>query len=352
MAVAEERPILITGGAGFIGSAVARTATARGDAVVILDALTYAACIDNLAGIADNRHYAFEKGDIRDRACLDRIFSTYRPRSVIHLAAESHVDRSIDAPSAFIDTNVTGTFQLLEAACAYRDQSHCPEGFRFLHVSTDEVFGSLGPKGQFDEATPYAPNSPYSASKAASDHLVRAWGETYGLPILVSNCSNNYGPYQFPEKLIPVVILAALSGQPIPIYGSGSNVRDWLFVDDHAVALLRILESGQSGRTYAIGGNAEVSNLELVHRICGLLDDRLPAGAPHARLITHVTDRPGHDARYAINATRIRDELGWRPSRNLEQGLALTIDWYLENRGWWQALQNRNGVGARLGLGA
>ena len=323
-----------------------------GDAVVILDALTYAACIDNLAGIADNRHYAFEKGDIRDRACLDRIFSTYRPRSVIHLAAESHVDRSIDAPSAFIDTNVTGTFQLLEAACAYRDQSHCPEGFRFLHVSTDEVFGSLGPKGQFDEATPYAPNSPYSASKAASDHLVRAWGETYGLPILVSNCSNNYGPYQFPEKLIPVVILAALSGQPIPIYGSGSNVRDWLFVDDHAVALLRILESGQSGRTYAIGGNAEVSNLELVHRICGLLDDRLPAGAPHARLITHVTDRPGHDARYAINATRIRDELGWRPSRNLEQGLALAIDWYLENRGWWQALQNRNGVGARLGLGA
>ncbi|NKB28850.1 MAG: dTDP-glucose 4,6-dehydratase [Rhodobacteraceae bacterium] len=344
--------ILVTGGAGFIGSAVVRMLVARGETVVNLDALTYAACLDSISEVAGSPLYRFEECDIRDRSNLDRIFKLHRPRAVIHLAAESHVDRSIDAPSDFIDTNVTGTFRLLEAARAHRDGSDAPDDFRFLHVSTDEVFGSLGPDGQFDEGTPYAPNSPYSASKAASDHLVRAWGATYGLPILLCNCSNNYGPFQFPEKLIPVVILAALSGQPIPIYGQGANVRDWLYVEDHAAALLQVLEAGQIGSTYAIGGNAEVSNLDLVRRLCALLDERRPGNAPHAGLIKHVTDHPGHDARYAINATRIREELGWQPSVTLEQGLARTVDWYLTNQSWWQALQTRDGVGARLGLAA
>ncbi|WP_448329046.1 dTDP-glucose 4,6-dehydratase [Sulfitobacter sp. M13] len=341
--------LLVTGGAGFIGSAVVRLAIARGHDVVNLDALTYAACLGNVASVADSPFYAFEQADICDRESLDRIFTTHKPDAVMHLAAESHVDRSIDGPGAFIQTNVTGTYSLLEAARAYWQDAGKPEGFRFHHVSTDEVYGSLGPTGQFTEDTPYDPRSPYSASKAASDHLVGAWGETYGLPIVLTNCSNNYGPYHFPEKLVPVVILRALAGEPIPVYGDGANVRDWLFVEDHADALLTVLTKGASGRSYNIGGENEVSNLALVKMICALLDDRHPKGAPHAELITFVADRPGHDKRYAIDPTRIRTELGWRPSVTVEEGLALTVDWYLENEGWWRALQSRQGVGERLG---
>lgn len=341
--------ILITGGAGFIGSAVVRLAVAQGHDVVNLDALTYAACLDNVADVEDSNHYAFVQADIRDRAALDAAFADHTPDAVMHLAAESHVDRSIDGPGTFIDTNVTGTYTLLEAARAYWMAQSKPEAFRFHHVSTDEVFGSLGEDGLFTEDTPYAPNSPYSASKAASDHLVRAWGETYGLPVVTSNCSNNYGPFHFPEKLIPVVILNALAGKPIPIYGAGQNVRDWLFVEDHADALLTVLTKGEVGRTYNVGGWNEATNLDLVHRICALLDTRRPESAPHSDLITHVTDRPGHDARYAIDATRIHAELGWKPAVTLDEGLARTVDWYLDNEDWWRPLQARQGVGTRLG---
>lgn len=341
--------LLVTGGAGFIGSAVVRLAVAQGHSVVNLDALTYAACLENVASVADSPLYAFEQADICDRAALDRIFADHQPDAVMHLAAESHVDRSIDGPGAFIQTNITGTYTLLEAARAYWQAAGKPDGFRFHHISTDEVFGSLGPTGQFTEDTPYDPRSPYSASKAASDHLVRAWGETYGLPIIMTNCSNNYGPFHFPEKLVPVVILKALAGEPIPVYGDGANVRDWLFVEDHADALLTVLTKGELGRSYNIGGENEVSNLELVKMICALLDDRHPEGAPHADLITFVTDRPGHDQRYAIDPTRIRTELNWQPSVTVEEGLARTVDWYLANEGWWRALQDRSGVGERLG---
>ena len=344
--------LLVTGGAGFIGSAVVRLAVARGHAVVNVDALTYAACLDNVASVAGAPGYRFEHADIRDRAAMDRIFAEHRPDAVLHLAAESHVDRSIDGPGTFVDTNVRGTFTLLEAARAHWMAAGRPDGFRFHHVSTDEVFGSLGPTGAFTEATPYDPRSPYSASKAASDHLVRAWHETYGLPTLETNCSNNYGPYHFPEKLIPVVILRALAGEPIPVYGQGLNVRDWLYVEDHADALLTVLARGAVGRTYAIGGENEAANIDLVRRICALLDDRRPEGAPHDRLIAFVADRPGHDLRYAIDPTRIRTELGWRPSVTLDEGLARTVDWYLANAPWWQALQSRQGVGERLGTGA
>ncbi len=341
--------ILITGGAGFIGSAVVRLAVARGHHVVNLDALTYAACLDNVASVADSPLYIFERADIRDRAALDRIFDAHSPDAVMHLAAESHVDRSIDGPGDFIDTNITGTYQLLEATRAHWHRQGRPDGFRFHHISTDEVFGSLGAEGQFTEDTPYDPRSPYSASKAASDHLVRAWFHTYGLPVVLSNCSNNYGPFHFPEKLVPVVILNALAGRPIPVYGAGENVRDWLYVEDHADALLTVLTRGEPGRSYNIGGENEARNIDLVRNICALLDDRRPTGAPHDRLITFVTDRPGHDARYAIDPSRIAAELGWRPSVTLDQGLARTVDWYLANEGWWRALQNRPGVGQRLG---
>ena len=344
--------LLVTGGAGFIGSAVVRRAVADGDAVVNLDALTYAACLDNVASVADDPLYSFEHADIRDRAALDRILAAHAPDAILHLAAESHVDRSIDGPGAFIDTNVTGTYTLLEAARAYWTGRGRPESFRFHHVSTDEVYGTLGETGAFTEDTPYAPNSPYSASKAASDHLVRAWGETYGLPVIVTNCSNNYGPFHFPEKLIPVVILKALAGEAIPVYGAGENVRDWLYVEDHADALLTVLRKGAVGRSYNIGGENEARNIDLVRMICALLDDRRPGGAPHDRLIEFVTDRPGHDLRYAIDPTRIRTELGWRPSVTLEQGLARTVDWFLANEAWWRALQDRDGVGARLGARA
>ncbi|PYG25475.1 dTDP-glucose 4,6-dehydratase [Pelagimonas varians] len=341
--------ILVTGGAGFIGSAVVRRAIADGHEIVNLDVLTYAACLGNVASVAGAPGYAFEQVDICDRAAVDRVFAQHQPDAVMHLAAESHVDRSIDGPGTFIETNITGTYQLLEAARAYWMTQGRPAGFRFHHISTDEVFGSLGASGQFTEDTPYDPRSPYSASKAASDHLVRAWAETYGLPVLLTNCSNNYGPYHFPEKLIPVVILNALAGKPIPIYGDGSNVRDWLYVEDHAEALLLVLQQGQLGRSYNIGGENERSNLELVQCICAILDRLQPKDAAYADLITFVTDRPGHDARYAIDPARIRDELGWRPSVTVEEGLEKTVAWYLENRAWWQALQARDGVGERLG---
>ena len=331
--------LLVTGGAGFIGSAVVRLAVGRGHEVVNLDALTYAGSLSNVETVADAPGYVFEHVDIRDKAALERVFSTHAPDAVMHLAAESHVDRSIDGPAAFIETNVTGTMNVLEAARRQWERSGRPDGFRFHHISTDEVFGSLGPEGKFTETTPYDPRSPYSASKAGSDHLVRAWHETYGLPVVLTNCSNNYGPYHFPEKLVPVVILSALEGRPIPVYGKGENVRDWLYVEDHADALLTVLENGAVGRSYNIGGENEATNLDLVRMICALLDERRPEGAPHERLITFVDDRPGHDLRYAIDPTRIRTELRWRPSVTLEEGLRRTVDWYLANEAWWQPLR-------------
>ena len=344
--------ILVTGGAGFIGSAVVRHAVRAGHSVVNLDALTYAANPENVRPVANSPLYQFEHADIRDRATLDRIFEAHAPDAVMHLAAESHVDRSIDGPGDFVDTNITGTFNLLEAARAHWVRQGRPEAFRFHHISTDEVYGSLGPTGQFTEDTPYAPNSPYSASKAASDHLVRSWHETYGLPVLVTNCSNNYGPYHFPEKLIPVVILKALAGEPIPVYGAGENVRDWLYVEDHADALLTVLTRGAVGRTYNIGGENERRNIDLVRTICAILDEKRPKATAYADQITFVTDRPGHDLRYAIDPTRIRTELGWRPSVTVEEGLARTVQWYLDNDAWWRPLQNRQGVGTRLGVKA
>ena len=346
--------LLVTGGAGFIGSAVVRQAVAAGHEVVNLDALTYAACLDNVRDVAASPLYAFEHADIRDRAALDRILAAHQPDAIMHLAAESHVDRSIDGPGTFIETNINGTYTLLEAARAYWAARGKPDDFRFQHISTDEVFGSLpnDPAVKFTEDTPYDPRSPYSASKAASDHLVRAWHETYGLPVVLTNCSNNYGPYHFPEKLIPVVILNALAGKPIPIYGDGSNVRDWLYVEDHATALLLVLQKGEIGRSYNIGGENERSNLELVKTICAVLDAKRPkAQGSYADQISFVTDRPGHDARYAIDPSRIREELGWRPSVTVEGGLELTVQWYLDNEDWWRALQNRDGVGERLGKG-
>jgi dTDP-glucose 4,6-dehydratase len=345
--------ILVTGGAGFIGSAVVRQAVRDGHQVVNLDALTYAACLDNVACVADSENYSFEQADIRDRAALDRIFATHAPDVVMHLAAESHVDRSIDGPGDFIETNITGTFNMLEAARKYWMGAGKPDHFRFHHISTDEVYGSLpnDPEVMFTEDTAYDPRSPYSASKASSDHLVRAWAETYGLPVLLTNCSNNYGPYHFPEKLIPVIILNALAGKDLPIYGDGSNIRDWLFVEDHADALLTVVQKGELGRTYNIGGENERTNLELVKTLCGILDQKRPRadGKAYAEQITFVTDRPGHDARYAIDPTRIRNELGWRPSVTVEEGLERTVQWYLDNESWWRALQDRDGVGQRLG---
>jgi dTDP-glucose 4,6-dehydratase len=345
--------ILVTGGAGFIGSAVVRLAIARGHSIVNVDALTYAACLENVASVSKSPQYFFEHADIRDRNALEIIFVKHRPDAVMHLAAESHVDRSIDGPADFIETNVTGTFNMLEAARSYWQAHGKPETFRFHHISTDEVFGSLpsDPSAQFTEETPYDPRSPYSASKASSDHLVRAWYETYGLPVVLTNCSNNYGPYHFPEKLVPVIILNALAGKPLPIYGTGSNIRDWLYVEDHADALLLVLEKGTIGRSYNIGGENERTNLELVQTLCKILDRLKPRTVgTYAELITFVQDRPGHDARYAIDPSRIRDELGWRPSVTVEEGLEKTVQWYLDNEDWWKPLQNRSGVGERLGM--
>jgi len=342
--------ILVTGGAGFIGSSVVRLAISRGASVVNVDAVTYAACLNNVANVANHPNYAFEQVDIRDREALANVFAKHTPDAVMHLAAESHVDRSIDAPADFIETNITGTFNMLEAARSYWQAQGRPVTFRFHHVSTDEVFGSLGRTGMFNETTPYDPRSPYSASKASSDHLVRAWHETFGLPIVLTNCSNNYGPFQFPEKLIPLVILNALMGKPIPIYGDGENIRDWLHVEDHADALLLVLEQGVVGRSYNIGGENERTNLELVKTLCAILDRLRPRDmGSYTDLITFVTDRPGHDARYAIDPARIRDELGWRPSVTVEGGLEKTVHWYLDNEDWWRPLLDRSGFGQRLG---
>lgn len=347
--------LLVTGGAGFIGSAVVRLAVARGHQVINLDALTYAACLDNVASVSGSPDYTFVQADIRDRAALEAVFSEHAPDAVMHLAAESHVDRSIDGPGDFIETNITGTYNMLEAARKYWTGAGRPERFRFHHISTDEVFGSLpdDPAVMFTETTPYDPRSPYSASKASSDHLVRAWAETYGLPVVLTNCSNNYGPFHFPEKLIPVIILNALAGKPLPIYGDGSNIRDWLYVEDHADALLLVVDKGRVGRSYNIGGENERTNLELVRTLCAILDELRPRadGESYAGQITFVTDRPGHDARYAIDPSRIRDELGWRPSVTVEEGLRKTVEWYLTNEAWWRALQGRDGVGQRLGTG-
>jgi len=342
--------ILVTGGAGFIGSAVVRLAVQRGHHVINVDALTYAGRLENVASVADSPLYAFVQGDIRDRAALEQVFCDHKPDAVMHLAAESHVDRSIDGPGDFIETNITGTYNMLEAARAHWVRMGKPAGFRFHHISTDEVYGSLGETGLFTEDTAYDPRSPYSASKASSDHLVRAWHETYGLPVVLTNCSNNYGPYHFPEKLIPKVILNALQGKDIPVYGQGLNVRDWLYVEDHADALLLALEKGVPGRSYNVGGENERTNIDLINTICAILDEKRPANRPYSSLITYVTDRPGHDARYAIDPTRIRDELGWRPSVTVEEGLEKTVAWYLDNETWWQPLLEAEGVGTRVGV--
>ena len=345
--------ILITGGAGFIGSAVVRLAITRGHSVVNLDALTYAASLESLASISDHPNYSFVKMNIRDRENLDAVFSKHKPDAVMHLAAESHVDRSIDEPKDFIETNIKGTFNILEASRKHWQEQGYPDEFRFHHISTDEVYGSLpsDPNTRFTESTPYDPRSPYSASKASSDHLVRAWHETYGLPIILTNCSNNFGPYQFPEKLIPVVILNALSENPIPIYGNGNNIRDWLYVDDHANALLLVLEQGESGRTYNIGDENERTNLEMVKTVCSILDRLSPRKkGQYADLITFVQDRPGHDARYAIDPSRIRNELGWQTTVSFDQNLEKTVQWYLNNQDWWQPLLNTAGVGQRQGM--
>ena len=349
----EPQKILVTGGAGFIGSAVCRHLVRdRGVAVVNVDKLTYAANLASLTPIADNPLYAFEKADICDAAALQRIFAAHAPDAVMHLAAESHVDRSITGAADFIDTNITGTFRLLEAARAYRDS--LPEArrdtFRFLHVSTDEVYGSLGEDGLFHEETAYDPSSPYSASKAASDHLATAWGRTYGLPVVISNCSNNYGPYHFPEKLIPLVILNALEDKPLPVYGTGANIRDWLYVEDHARALFTILTGGRLGEKYNVGGRNERTNLHVVERICACLDEMAPKSHRHADLITFVADRPGHDARYAIDAGKLESELGWRAHETFETGLEKTVRWYLDNETWWRPLREGTYSGERLGL--
>jgi dTDP-glucose 4,6-dehydratase len=343
--------LLVTGGAGFIGSAVVRRGIRAGHAIVNLDKLTYAGSLTNVAEVADSPDYSFEQADICDRKAIDRILAAHKPDAIMHLAAESHVDRSIDGPAAFIETNILGTYTMLEAARAYWTAEGKPEGFRFHHVSTDEVFGSLGPTGKFTEETPYDPRSPYSASKASSDHLVRAWHETYGLPVVLTNCSNNYGPYHFPEKLIPVVILKALAGAPIPIYGKGDNIRDWLYVEDHAEALLLVVRKGALGQSYNIGGENEATNLDLVTKICAILDEKRPGNKPYSDQIAFVTDRPGHDQRYAIDPARIRKELGWQPSVTLDEGLEKTVQWFLEHEDWWRALQEREGVGKRLGTG-
>lgn len=345
---------LVTGGAGFIGSAVTRRLIAETPhSVCVVDKLTYAGNMASLAPVSGDERFRFERADIADGERMRAIFADFDPDIVLHLAAESHVDRSIDGPGAFIDTNIVGSFVLLQEALRHWRglEGERRERFRFHHISTDEVFGSLGPEGLFDETTAYAPNSPYSASKAASDHLVRAWHHTYGLPTLVTNCSNNYGPYHFPEKLIPLMIINGIEGKALPIYGDGRNVRDWLFVDDHAEALLLVAQQGRPGETYAVGGSAEMSNRDVVMAICTLLDELRPDPAgPHSRLITHVTDRPGHDARYAIDAGKIRSELGWVPRQSFASGLRRTVEWYLAHTGWWSDIQSGGYRGERLGI--
>ncbi len=346
--------ILITGGAGFIGSAVIRYLISDTDySVVNVDKLTYAGNLDSLASVADNPRYAFEQIDICDRNALSEVFGQHQPNMVMHLAAESHVDRSIDDAIDFIQSNLVGTFMLLEESRSYWDQLAEDEknNFRFLHVSTDEVYGSLGEEGLFTESSPYKPNSPYAASKAGSDHLVRAWGKTHGLPVMISNCSNNYGSYQFPEKLIPHMILSALNGQPLPIYGDGRQVRDWLYVDDHARALVRVLSHGTPSETYNIGGHNEKRNLEVVELICDLLDELRPSQDSRRSLITFVKDRPGHDIRYAVDASKISAELGWEPQQTFASGLRKTVQWYLDNEVWWQRVLSGDYRLNRIGEG-
>ena len=351
------RNLLVTGGAGFIGGALVRRLVARGHEVLNLDKLTYAGNLASLREVEDQPNYRFERGDICDRERVAGLFDAFRPDLVLHLAAESHVDRSIDGPAAFIRTNVVGTFNLLDEALRYwRSLGEVErQAFRFHHVSTDEVFGSLGLGGseKFSEQTPYDPSSPYSASKAASDHLARAWHRTYGIPVVLSNCSNNYGPFHFPEKLIPLTIINALEGKPLPVYGRGENVRDWLFVDDHAAALERIATAGVPGETYNVGGDAERSNLAVVAAICDLLDAARPVvgGQNRRNLIRFVEDRPGHDLRYAIDCSKLRRDLGWSPAQSFESGLAATVDGYLANEWWWRPLMERPSAGERLGLG-
>ncbi|MCC5095545.1 dTDP-glucose 4,6-dehydratase [Xanthomonas campestris] len=333
---------LVTGGAGFIGGNFVLEAVSRGIRVVNLDALTYAGNLNTLASLEGNADHIFVKGDIGDGALVTRLLQEHQPDAVLNFAAESHVDRSIEGPGAFIQTNVVGTLALLEAVRDYWKAlpDTRRDAFRFLHVSTDEVYGALGETGKFTETTPYAPNSPYSASKAASDHLVRAFHHTYGLPVLTTNCSNNYGPYHFPEKLIPLVIAKALAGEPLPVYGDGKQVRDWLFVSDHCEAIRTVLAKGRVGETYNVGGNSERQNIEVVQAICALLDQHRPRedGKPRESQIAYVTDRPGHDRRYAIDASKLKDELGWEPAYTFEQGIALTVDWYLTNQTWVQGV--------------
>jgi dTDP-glucose 4,6-dehydratase len=351
----QRRRLIVTGGAGFIGSAYIRKVMAETDwHVVNLDKLTYAANPHALAAFRSSDRYRHVKIDICDGPAVNELIRKEPPDAIVHFAAETHVDRSIDGPAAFIQTNVVGTFTLLEAAARFCDGLGSDERnrFRFHHISTDEVFGSLGETGAFSETSAYQPNSPYSASKAGSDHLVRAWHHTFGLPIVTSNCSNNYGPHQFPEKLIPLMIVRALAGQPLPVYGDGGNVRDWLYVEDHADALLAVLDRGRVGEAYNIGGNAEMRNIDLVRMLCGILDRNAPDSphAPHERLIAFVPDRPGHDRRYAIDCRKIADELGWRPKHSIADGLQKTVRWYLENRAWWQGIVEQKYATQRLGL--
>ncbi|WP_413738016.1 dTDP-glucose 4,6-dehydratase [Sodalis sp. RH21] len=350
--------ILVTGGAGFIGSAVVRHIIENTqDQALVVDSLTYAGNLESLADVSNNDRYSFERVNICDRAELDRVFKQHQPDAVMHLAAESHVDRSIDGPSAFMETNIIGTYTLLEAARQYwlaLDDKR-KSAFRFHHISTDEVYGDLhGTDDLFTETTPYAPSSPYSASKASSDHLVRAWHRTYGLPTLVTNCSNNYGPYHFPEKLIPLTILNAIAGKPLPVYGNGAQIRDWLYVEDHARALYKVVTTGVLGETYNIGGHNERKNIEVVKTICALLDELVPnkpsGVSRYEDLITYVTDRPGHDLRYAIDGAKIKRELGWQPLETFESGIRKTVEWYLNNRTWWQRVQDGSYSGERLGL--
>jgi len=345
--------ILVTGGAGFIGSAVVRHLLRAGKSVVNLDKLTYAGSNPPVGELGGTGRYVLEIADVADRAAVERIFAQHRPDAVMHLAAETHVDRSISGPDAFVHTNLVGTFILLEVARAYWENlsGEAKARFRLHHISTDEVYGSLGTEGSFTEETPYRPNSPYSATKAGADHLVRAWHKTYGFPAVTTNCSNNYGPYQFPEKLIPLMILNALEGKPLPVYGRGANVRDWLYVGDHAAALALILERGRLGETYNIGGGEERTNLDLVQALCMLLDEAMPRSPhrPHQSLVTFVEDRPGHDLRYAIDDAKLRRELGWRPAESLATGLAKTVHWYLDNRAWWEPIRSGVYRGERLG---
>ncbi len=344
--------VIVTGGAGFIGSAVVRHLVIdKGFDVLNIDKLTYAATLSSLARVEGNNRYRFLKADICDGQAVSEAFESFKPDRVMHLAAESHVDRSITGSKDFVETNVLGTFTMLECTRAYwqKLQASTKDAFRFLHVSTDEVYGSLGEEGLFAETTPYDPSSPYSASKAASDHLAKAWARTYNMPIVVSNCSNNYGPYHFPEKLIPLIILNAFEGKPLPVYGNGSNIRDWLYVEDHARALDLIAERGRTGETYNVGGRNERRNIDVVTRVCTLMDELHPVGRPHEELIRYVDDRPGHDVRYAIDATKLETDLGWKALENFDTGIEKTVRWYLENHWWWEPL--RQGYdGQRLGL--